>query len=82
MKKLIFGIISGALVVSTLASCGEKLLSDAEVKAKIDEGVNAQSAAILSAADAECNAQFESRVQAEVARLQAEAAAAVPATSK
>jgi hypothetical protein len=76
MKKLVFGMLAGALVCSTLASCGEKLLSEAEVTAKVSELYNAQAATVGSELDAQCQASFDARVQTEVDKLVADAAAA------
>jgi predicted small lipoprotein YifL len=79
MKKVVFGMIASAFLCFTLASCGEKLMSEAEVQAKIDELYNQQAAGVASELDAECDSQFESKVAAEVTRMEAEAAAAAPA---
>jgi predicted small lipoprotein YifL len=79
MKKSVFSIFAVALVCFTLASCGEKLMSEAEVKAKVDELYNQQASGVASEADAQCDQQFDARVQAEVDRMVAEAAAAAPA---
>ncbi len=82
MKKIVFGLLAGAMVLTTLASCGEKLMSEAEVKAKVDELYNQQASGVASELDAQCDATFEARVQAEVDRMAAEAAAAAPAPAK
>jgi hypothetical protein len=76
MKKLVLFTFAGALVCSTLASCGEKLLSEAEVTAKVSELYNAQAATVGSELDAQCQASFDARVSAEVTRMSTEAAAA------
>jgi hypothetical protein len=78
MKRLIFGMLAGALVCSTMASCGEKLMTDAEITAKVSELVSAQSVGVNTEADAACDAQFDARVTAEVDKMVAEAAAAAP----
>lgn len=80
MKKTVFGILAGAALCISLASCGEKLMTDAEVQAEIQKGVDAQKAQVMSEASAQCDAQFEARVTAEVDRLIAEdqAASAMP----
>lgn len=77
MKKVILGIFAAL----TLASCGEKLLTPEQVNAKIEEGVNAQKASVESEENAKCDADFQTRVSAEVDRMKAEyeAAKAAPA---
>jgi hypothetical protein len=79
MKKVVFGMIAGALVCCTLASCGEKLMSEAEVTAKVTELFDQQATAVASELDAKCESELQSRIDTEVARLEAEAAAAAPA---
>lgn len=76
MKKTLLGMIAGALLSFSLASCGEKLLSDEQVQAEIQKGFDAGKDAIESDETAKCDAEFETRVAAEVDRLKAEAEAA------
>ncbi|TNE61794.1 MAG: hypothetical protein EP344_05695 [Bacteroidetes bacterium] len=76
MKKTLLGIIAGGILTIGLASCGEKLLSEEQVQAEIQKGVEAGMPAIESEENAKCDAEFEARVTAEVDRLKAEAEAA------
>lgn len=76
MKKTLIGMIAGALLTFGLSSCGEKLLTDEQVQAEIQKGVDAGTGAIESEETAKCDAEFEARVTAEVDRLKAEAEAA------
>ncbi|MBL7829280.1 MAG: hypothetical protein JNJ57_21775 [Saprospiraceae bacterium] len=82
MKKTVLGILAGAALTLSMASCGEKLLTDAQVQAKIEEGFNAGKAAVETEMDAKCEADFETRVTAEVDRMKAEALAAAEAEAK
>lgn len=75
MKKTLLGLLTGALLTIGLASCGEKLLTDEQVKAEIEKGFNAGKGAIETEMNDKCQADFETRVTAEVDRLKAEAAA-------
>lgn len=79
MKKTVFGFIAATALTMSLASCGEKLLTPEQMTAKIEEGFNAQQATLEAAANAKCDADFETRVTAEVDRLKAEATAAAEA---
>lgn len=75
MKKTLLGIFSGLLLTLALMSCGEKLLTDAQVQADIQSGVEAGKVGIETEENAKCDADFEARVTAEVDRLKAEAEA-------
>lgn len=80
MKKIILSILAGAALTFTMASCGEKLLTDAQVQAEIVKGFEAGKAAAETEMEAKCQADFETRASAEFDRLKAEAeAAAMPA---
>ena len=79
MKKTVLGILAGAALTFSMASCGEKLLTDEQVQAEIQKGFDAGKAAVETEMDAKCQADFETRVTAEVERLKAEAAAAAEA---
>jgi ABC-type phosphate/phosphonate transport system substrate-binding protein len=76
MKKSVLGIIAGAALMFSLASCGEKLLTDEQVQAEITKGFDAGKAAVEQEMNAKCDADFETRVTAEVDRLKAEVEAA------
>jgi hypothetical protein len=75
MKKTILGILAGATLTLFTASCGEKLLTDEQVKAEIQKGVEAGKPAIEQEETALCDSEFEARVTAEVEKKKAEAAA-------
>jgi hypothetical protein len=81
MKKMLLGLF--ACAAFCLASCGEKLLTEAEVSAEITKGIDAGKAAIMSEEAAACDASFQARVDEAVAKAQAEMeaekAAAMPA---
>ncbi len=72
MKKMILGIFT----VLSMASCGEKLLTPEQVNAKVEEGFTAQKATIEAEESAKCDAEFQTRVSAEVDRLKADYEAA------
>ena len=76
MKKTLIGMIAGVMLTFALSSCGEKLLTEEQVQAEIQKGVDAGKGAIESEEIAKCDAEFEARVTAEVDRLKAEAEAA------
>lgn len=76
MKKSVLGILAGAALMFTMASCGEKLLTDEQVKAEIQKGYDEGKAAVEQEMDAKCDSEFEGRVTAEVDRMKAEAQAA------
>jgi hypothetical protein len=79
MKKMLFGFLTATAMTMSLASCGEKLLTPEQINAKIEEGFTAGQAAITSEMSAKCDADFESRVTAEVNRIKAEDAAKMAA---
>lgn len=81
MKKTVLGILAGAALTFSMASCGEKLLTDEQVQAEIQKGFDAGKAAVETEMDAKCQADFEMRVTAEVDRLKAEAEAAEEMTT-
>lgn len=74
MKKMLLGIF--AVATLGLASCGEKLLTEAEVQAEITKGIEAGKAAIVSEEAAACDASFSARVDEQVAAKVAEMEAA------
>lgn len=76
MKKTLLGMIAGVLLTFGMTSCGEKLLTDEQVQAEIQKGVEAGKPGIETEENAKCDADFEARVTAEVDRLKAEAEAA------
>lgn len=84
MKKTILGMLAGATLMFSLASCGEKLLSPEQVQAEITKGFDAGKAAVESEMNAACDADFEAKVTEKVTMMtqEAEAAAAQPAVGK
>lgn len=62
----------GVLVSLSLASCGEKLMTDDQVQAAIQEGVAAGRAAVEADMDKVCDANFNARVEAEFTKLKAD----------
>ena len=75
MKKTLLGMLTGALLTFGLTSCGEKLLTEEQVKAEIEKGFEAGKGAVEKEMNDKCDAEFETRVTAEVERLKAEAEA-------
>lgn len=67
MKKVVFGLF--ALATFGLASCGEKLLTEAEVAAQITAKYDVAKAAVEQEMDAKCTADFDARVEAEAMRI-------------
>jgi hypothetical protein len=83
MKKTVLGILAGAVLTLSLASCGEKLLTPEQVQAEITAGFDAGKAAVETEVNAKCDAEFETRVTEKVNMLdQAAQAAETPALSK
>jgi len=76
MKKSILSMCAGLVLVFALSSCGEKLLTEAEVSSMIDTQYNEAATAIAEEMDANCTETFDARVEAEVARMTTEAEAA------
>ena len=82
MKKTVLGILCGAALMLSMASCGEKLLTPDQVQAEITKGYEAGKAAVESEMNAKCEADFETRVTEKVTVLTQEAAAAAMPTGK
>lgn len=85
MKKTVLGILAGAALTLSMASCGEKLLTPEQMTAEITKGYEAGKAAVESEMNAKCDADFEARVTEKVAAKTQEAeaaAAAQPAAGK
>lgn len=76
MKKTLLGTLAVFVLALAMTSCGEKLLTEEQVQAEIQKGVEAGMGAIESEENAKCTAEFEDRVVAEFERLKAEAEAA------
>ena len=70
MKKTLLGLF--AIATIGLASCGEKLLTEAEVQAEITKGIEAGKAAVVSEAATACDASFTARVDEGVQKKVAE----------
>ncbi|GAB4493332.1 MAG: hypothetical protein OHK0019_17080 [Saprospiraceae bacterium] len=75
MKKTILGILTGASLTLSLASCGEKLLTQEQFDAEVTKKVEAGRASVESEMNAKCDAEFEQRVQERVNQLDQENAA-------
>jgi hypothetical protein len=73
MKKALLGLFTMATL--GLASCGEKLLTEAEVTAEITKGIDAGKAAVIDEESKVCDAGFDARVEEGVQAKVAEAAA-------
>ncbi len=80
MKKIVLSILAGAALTFSMASCGEKLLTDEQVQTSIQEGFDAGKAAVETEMEAKCQADFETRVSTEFVRMKTDAEmAAMPA---
>ena len=83
MKKAVLGILAATALTFSLASCGEKLLTEEQVQAEITKGVEAGKPAIETEESAACDQNFETLVAAEVdVRVQAAAAEEAAAAGK
>ncbi|MFN0176814.1 MAG: hypothetical protein ACKVU0_19390 [Saprospiraceae bacterium] len=82
MKKSILGILAGAALIFSMASCGEKLLTDEQVQAEITKGYEAGKAAVEQEMTAKCEADFEARVSAIVDQARADYEAEMAADKK
>jgi hypothetical protein len=69
-KKFLSGLC--VLAALSLSSCGEKLMTDAQVQAAIQQGVETGRAAVESEMDKVCEANFQARVQAEFEKFKAD----------
>lgn len=72
MKKTVLGMLAAAALMFSLASCGEKLLTDEQVQAEIQKGFDAGKAAVETEMNAKCDAEFETKITAEIDRMKAE----------
>lgn len=72
MKKSVLGILAGAILMFSMTSCGEKLLTDEQVQAEITKGYDAGKAAVEQEMTAKCDADFETRVSAVVDQARAD----------
>lgn len=79
MKKTVLSILAASVLIFSMASCGEKLLTEEQVQAEIQKGFDLGKANVETEMDAKCQADFETRVTAEVDRMKAEAEAAAAA---
>ena len=75
MKKIVLSILAGAALTFSMASCGEKLLTDEQVQAEIQKRFDEGKAAVETEMDAKCQADYETRVTAEFERMKADAIA-------
>ena len=82
MKKSLLGILAGAALMFSMASCGEKLLTDEQVQAEITKGYEAGKAAVEQEMTAKCEADFEARVSAIVDQARADYEAEMAADKK
>jgi predicted small lipoprotein YifL len=76
MKKTVLGILAGAALSLSLASCGDKLLTPDQVQAEVQKGFDAGKAAVEAEMSSKCDATFEARVSDKVAAMTKEADAA------
>lgn len=69
------GMLAGVALTLSMASCGEKLLTQEQFDAEVAKKVEAGRAAVESEMNAKCDAEFETRVQERVLQLDQENAA-------
>lgn len=69
MKKTVLGILAGAALTFSMASCGEKLLTDEQVQTEIQNGFDAGKAAVETEMEEKCLSEFETSVTAVVDSL-------------
>jgi hypothetical protein len=72
MKKAILGILAGASLTLSMASCGEKLLTQEQFDAEVAKKFEAGRPAVESEMTAKCDAEFETRVTERVRQLDVE----------
>jgi hypothetical protein len=82
MKKTVLGILAGAALTLSMASCGDKLLTAEQVQAEVTAGFDAGKAAIETEVNSKCDAEFEVRVQEKVNMLDQAAQAEMAVPSK
>ena len=70
------GLLAGAALTISMASCGEKLLTQEQFDAEVAKQVEGGRAAVESEMNAKCDAAFEASVQERVNQLDQENAAA------
>lgn len=73
MKKTMMAFFAGALLTLSLASCGPKLMTQAEMDAAINTGYETTRATVEAEEDQACQASFEQRVQEKVNMMDMEA---------
>lgn len=64
MKKLLLGFFAALSLFA--ASCGEKLLTEAQVQEEIQKGVDARRMAVENEMTQQCDSEFETRVTAKL----------------
>jgi hypothetical protein len=80
MKKIILGMF--ALATLGLGSCGETLMTEAQMAAAVSQGVEAQKAAVVAEEDAKCALGHDEKVTAEAQRIVEDTNAAKEAEKK
>ena len=79
MKKNAQWLVAIFAFVCLLSSCGPKLMTEAEMTKKIDEGFAKQTETLGTQLDNECTANMEARVKAKADAIVAERMAAMQA---
>ncbi len=80
MKKTMMAFFAGAMLTFSLASCGPKLMTQAELDAAISTGYETQRATVEAEEDQACQANFDQRVQEKVNMMDMEAQQAAEKT--
>ena len=76
MKKTMMALFAGAMLTFALASCGPKLMTQAEMDAAINTGYETARVTVEAEEDQACQANFDQRVQEKVNMMDMEAQAA------
>ncbi len=73
MKKTMMALFAGAMLTFSLASCGPKLMTQAEMDAAINSGYETARVTVEAEEDQACQANFDQRVQEKVNMMDMEA---------
>lgn len=75
-------LFAGAMLTFSLASCGPKLMTQAEMDTAINSGYETQRATVEAELDQACQTNFDQRVQEKVNMMDMEAQQAAEAAQQ
>lgn len=81
MKKTMMAFFAGAMLTFSLASCGPKLMTQAEMDAAVNSGYETSRVTVEAEEDQTCQTNFEQRVQERVNMMDMEAQQMVAPTT-